>query len=211
MSVSPCFRFLRPCLQHKSRHLTAPKKAAYLQFYRVARQFSDAAAATDLGKSHPQQGSDSKTSTLNNGKKVLHVQGGTRREDVRQRIDELKGADALRYPRVKHDERALTCATFRERYSSLEHDESRVEERVTLRGMCISASIYEQFLTYLGRIYSFRIGGSKLAFIDIVQDGYKVQGLCNLAKLEALGVADREFREFLHIARRGDIICEFLV
>ncbi|KAI9853092.1 MAG: hypothetical protein M1838_001593 [Thelocarpon superellum] len=47
--------------------------------------------------------------------------------------------------------------------------------------------------------------GSKLVFIDLVQDGQRVQGLCNLNTLSGSGAALEDFQRFYHIARRGDI------
>ncbi|KAL3423456.1 Lysine-tRNA ligase, mitochondrial [Phlyctema vagabunda] len=62
------------------------------------------------------------------------------------------------------------------------------------------------------KVFSFeassnsRISGSKLVFLDIVQDGHRVQAVCSLSKLEATGVTPEIFRNFYHIFRRGDII-----
>ena len=66
-------------------------------------------------------------------------------------------------------------------------------------------------LKMVGRVYSSRIAGSKLAFLDVLQDGYKVQGICNLGRLKAHGVAADSFKEFCNLARRGDIICTHLL
>ena len=63
----------------------------------------------------------------------------------------------------------------------------------------------------IGRISSFRIASKKLLFLDIVQDGHKVQGVCDLSRLNAFsGVFAQKFRDFYHLIRRGDIIGEFL-
>lgn len=58
----------------------------------------------------------------------------------------------------------------------------------------------------VGRLYSSRIAGSKLVFLDVVQDGNRVQGMLNFGKLEASGVSKDEFKKFYHVARRGDIV-----
>jgi lysyl-tRNA synthetase class 2 len=48
-------------------------------------------------------------------------------------------------------------------------------------------------------------------FLDIIQDGHKVQGVCDFGKLNAFsGVFAKRFRDFYHLIRRGDIICELL-
>lgn len=61
-------------------------------------------------------------------------------------------------------------------------------------------------LIVLGRLYSSRIAGSKLVFLDVVQDGSRVQGLLNLGRLQAHNVQADQFKEFYHLARRGDIV-----
>jgi lysyl-tRNA synthetase class 2 len=59
-----------------------------------------------------------------------------------------------------------------------------------------------------GRVYSSRIAGSRLVFFDLVQDGHRVQVLCNSRKIDSLGAPSEEFKQFYHILRRGDIFCE---
>jgi lysyl-tRNA synthetase class 2 len=62
-------------------------------------------------------------------------------------------------------------------------------------------------LIVLGRLYSSRIAGTKLAFLDVVQDGNRVQGLVNLRRLQTEDdVQAEQFKEFYHLARRGDIV-----
>lgn len=58
----------------------------------------------------------------------------------------------------------------------------------------------------IGRLYSSRIAGSKLVFLDVVQDGNRVQGMLNFGKLEAAGISKEDFKKFYHVARRGDIV-----
>lgn len=43
-------------------------------------------------------------------------------------------------------------------------------------------------------------------FLDVVQDGSRVQGMLNFGMLEAEGVTSEKFKEFYHLARRGDIV-----
>ena len=62
-----------------------------------------------------------------------------------------------------------------------------------------------QLLTFSGRIKSFRIAGSRLVFLDLVQDGHRVQGICNLRKLSECGVSPEEFKRFYHLLKRGDV------
>jgi hypothetical protein len=46
--------------------------------------------------------------------------------------------------------------------------------------------------------------------MDVVQDGYRVQAICNLGRLEATGIQANDFRDFCQLARRGDIICKLV-
>ena len=57
----------------------------------------------------------------------------------------------------------------------------------------------------LGRVTSLRSSGAKLLFIDVIQGGQKVQGLCDLARLSQAGINESEFRRFTHQIKRGDI------
>ena len=60
----------------------------------------------------------------------------------------------------------------------------------------------------LGRIKSFRTAGSKLVFIDIVQDGCRLQAVGELSRLSAKGVTFEEFDGFCKALNRGDVISE---
>ncbi|KAH0564946.1 hypothetical protein GP486_001666 [Trichoglossum hirsutum] len=113
----------------------------------------------------------------------------SRRADVQQRIRELRDAGVDMYPSIVADPRLVTCKDFRQRYATLKPEESSADESVTLRG----------------RVYSSRIAGSRLVFFDLVQDGHHVQVLCNLRKIDPLGMSIEEFKQFYRILRRGDI------
>lgn len=54
-----------------------------------------------------------------------------------------------------------------------------------------------------------RTAGPKLVFLDVVQDGQRVQGLCNLRRMQSCGVGTEDLKR-LHTFNRGDIICEIL-
>lgn len=60
----------------------------------------------------------------------------------------------------------------------------------------------------LGRVSSLRLSGSKLLFIDLIQEGHRLQGLCNLARLSNAGISASQFTDFAHSIRRGDIYGE---
>lgn len=44
--------------------------------------------------------------------------------------------------------------------------------------------------------------------MDILQDGQRVQGLCNMKVLENSGISEKQLKEFYRIMRRGDNFCE---
>ena len=47
-----------------------------------------------------------------------------------------------------------------------------------------------------------------MIFFDIVQDGHKVQVMCNKRQLD--GVSPEEFKKYYRLLRRGDAFCMFL-
>ena len=63
-----------------------------------------------------------------------------------------------------------------------------------------------KLLTFLGRVSSFRTAGSKLFFIDLLQEGHRVQGVCNYRKLSEGGLALEVFRKCYRRLQRGDIL-----
>ncbi|KAI9719431.1 MAG: hypothetical protein M1812_003502 [Candelaria pacifica] len=113
---------------------------------------------------------------------------GHRSGDVQQRIDELRGAGVELYPRLRHDARSITCAQFSRKHMALEPGETREGDVTTVRG----------------RVISSRSHGTKLVFLDVLQNGQRVQGLCNLKLLERAGVSEAQFKKFYRIMRRGD-------
>ncbi|KAJ5911775.1 Lysine--tRNA ligase [Penicillium subrubescens] len=103
-----------------------------------------------------------------------------------ERVQEIRNACAEPYPRLAVDSRTLSCAEFRSRYAHLKDNESVEDDSVVVSG----------------RIRTYRLAGSKLIFFDIVQDGHKVQVMCNKRQLE--GVEGPEFKKLYRLLRRGD-------
>lgn len=62
-------------------------------------------------------------------------------------------------------------------------------------------------LSSVGRIRTYRLAGSKLIFFDIVQDGHKIQIMCNQRRLGE--VTPGEFKAFYRLLRRGDAFCMY--
>ncbi|KAJ5157075.1 Lysine--tRNA ligase [Penicillium canariense] len=103
-----------------------------------------------------------------------------------ERVQEIRTVCAEPYPRLAVDSRTLSCAEFRSRYAHLKDNESVDADSVVVSG----------------RIRTYRLAGSKLIFFDIVQDGHKVQVMCNKRQLE--GGEGPEFKKFYRLLRRGD-------
>ncbi|OJJ39665.1 hypothetical protein ASPWEDRAFT_37482 [Aspergillus wentii DTO 134E9] len=104
----------------------------------------------------------------------------------RDRLQEVKNACADPYPRLASDQRSVSCAEFRSRYSHLADNQTVEEDSVVVNG----------------RIRTYRLAGSKLIFFDIVQDGHKVQVMCNQRRLD--GVSPQDFKKLYRLLRRGD-------
>ncbi|TVY42447.1 Lysine--tRNA ligase [Lachnellula subtilissima] len=117
--------------------------------------------------------------------------GEALKRNTNDRITKLESANALKWPRVQNDVNALTLTEYNEKYKRLQAGAKLSDETVLIRG----------------RLMSFRIAGGKLIFLDIYQDGYMVQGICNQGDLDAFsGITKRAFKEFWHKLQRGDFI-----
>jgi lysyl-tRNA synthetase, class II len=178
MNPTTGLRFLRPCLHND---LSAARKAAYIRWFSTSRSLLNSAAAT-----HKTQN----VSTVGTPPTV----GAESRAQVQERIAELKDAGALEWPRIKSDKEAMRVGEYIEKYIPiLGRGELREHTYVKVRG----------------RVRSFRVAGKSLVFLDIAQDGKSVQIVLNRARLEGFGgISRKEFIEFYHLVRRGDIICE---
>ncbi|KAJ5636746.1 uncharacterized protein N7484_010059 [Penicillium longicatenatum] len=106
-------------------------------------------------------------------------------KSFQERVQGIKSAHADPYPRLAVDARTMSCKEFRSRYDGLANDDS-VEDTVVISG----------------RIRTYRLAGSKLSFFDIVQDGHKVQVMCNKGQLQ--GIESSQFKTFNRLLRRGD-------
>lgn len=209
MSGNQGLRFLRPYL---CKDLKPASRSAYVRFYATTVQSRAAhrqcvqnqilkefhAVYRSLHTEAARHGRKSKATDLKeadidhtNAVNEAQILGAA----LEHRVQELKAAHALVYPRIKSDKRAISCAEYKQRFANLGFGETHEGGSVVIRG----------------RLHSVRISGSKLVFLDVVQDGHRVQAVCNFSKLEAKGVTLETFRKFYHIFRRGDIICEFCI
>ncbi|KAB8073657.1 hypothetical protein BDV29DRAFT_175155 [Aspergillus leporis] len=104
----------------------------------------------------------------------------------KERLQEVQNACPNPYPRLAKDGRSVSCSEFRSRYSHLENNETVEGDSVVV----------------CGRIRTYRLAGSKLIFFDIIQDGHKVQVMCNLRQLP--GITPEAFKKLYRLLRRGD-------
>jgi len=177
MSSTAGLRFLRPRTQND---LSTARKAAYLRFFSTSQSL--------LGKKE-------KKSYKKGIELPAPTSGLEVRAKVQERINELKAANALNWPRIKSSKDAMTIGEYLDNY-----------------GMMLPTDNLEKSKEYVvvrGRARSLRIAGKALVFVDIAQDGKSVQIMLNRSNLGSLGVATRsKFEEFYHVIRRGDIICK---
>ncbi|KAI9043076.1 putative lysyl-tRNA synthetase [Aspergillus affinis] len=103
------------------------------------------------------------------------------------RLQEVREACPEPYPRLAADQRSMSCSDFTTRYGHLANNETVEDDSVIVNG----------------RIRTYRLAGNKLIFFDIVQNGHKVQIMCNFRELDEIPTP-AEFKKFYRLLRRGD-------
>lgn len=158
INVISYFRFLRPHVQ-KQRELSPSLRIAYLHFYSASKSLCNlathkTASATKVQEVHTEEADkfDNKSVRLEHTASTTSRQPPGHpsrrrkgREDVEQRVNELRTSNALEYPRIRPDRRALTCSEFRSRYSVLKPEQSKLDDVVTLRGALVVTSRQLQY------------------------------------------------------------------
>ena len=93
-----------------------------------------------------------------------------------------------------------------ERYqSAIRSDLDDCEDTVRLHGKQLSKTSVSPFLNVsIGRVTAKRSAGSRLFFLDIVEQGQQVQALCNFQQL--VGISQDEFKAASQEIQRGDIV-----
>lgn len=116
------------------------------------------------------------------------------------------------YPRIKKQDAVLDYSTFKERYKNLARGESKPDDEVVVRGMSASGSLNVFGSCCQGRIWSFRIAGSKLGFLDLFQNNrstklnsHRLQCMLDYTHIAHSGMKAPHFKDFLNQLRRGDI------
>lgn len=125
------------------------------------------------------------------------------------RLQEVQEACPEPYPRLAADQRSLSCSEFTTRYSHLANNETVEDDSVVVNGRfwpdLAPTSLCSFVLRLVGRVRTSRLAGSKLIFFDIVQNGLKVQAMCNLRLLD--GITPAGFKKLYRLLRRGDAFC----
>jgi lysyl-tRNA synthetase, class II len=106
------------------------------------------------------------------------------------RHQELVQANALQYPRIRHDRTPMRIPAFREKYQHMEKG-IVADEEVIIRG----------------RAEFVRVAGSKLVFVVIRSEFEQVQAMLTFRLLEPTGATIESFKSFSKLVARGDIIC----
>ena len=125
-----------------------------------------------------------------------------------QRLKELEASIGVLHPRVDQYPDQISCHAFFKRYDgqALE-EESKSKDCVVLHGKCLNVLFRRRHgLKLLGRVAGFRVAGSRLVFVDIVERGQCVQGICNFRTLSEGSTTAGQFRHFFRMLQRGDII-----
>ncbi|PWY95598.1 lysyl-tRNA synthetase [Aspergillus sclerotioniger CBS 115572] len=111
---------------------------------------------------------------------------GYPRRVFKRRVQRIEKAVTEPYPRLASNEKTLTTGEFRSRYHRLANNETLEKEKVILNG----------------RVRTLRLIGSNLIFFDLIQNGDKVQVMCNRRLFE--DVPPATFKQFYRLLRRGD-------
>jgi hypothetical protein len=195
MSSITGLQCLRPYL---FRDLPVARRLVYARFYNTTRRL-----AAQVG-SAGEEGAGVRDISPGNGAAAAKVKG---RSAVEQRIEELKAANALVYPRIQRNSSAIGFQEYTKRYGNLKAG-VKLDEVVTIQGILVETLLpwRRQTDCCVGRVLSVRLSGKKLVFLDIVQDGQVLQAICSLGNFTSPDIAP--FRTFSHLVRRGDIVCK---
>ena len=140
MNKNTGLKFLRPYLC-KDIHIT--KKSVYVRFYHNTKCMAGKAAEapSSMAEESKLAAGPNLPPTLlpsiaqSDSKTVIRGSGEKQRISVNERIEVLKRAKALSYPRIERDNDALTLKEFSELYNSLEANNNLHSDSKTVRGI----------------------------------------------------------------------------
>jgi hypothetical protein len=136
MSTSAGLQCLRP---HLFKDIPVARKLVYTRFYYTTRRLAAQAGPSENNTGHVRNSSsDQFPAASPQGKQSPgheNIAAGIRGLSlVEQRVEELKAANALVYPRIQRTSRALSCVEYTRRYANLKAGE-QLNETVTIRGI----------------------------------------------------------------------------
>ncbi|TPX09510.1 uncharacterized protein E0L32_009253 [Thyridium curvatum] len=154
-------------------------------------------AATIVGQIIAKAASEQDFSQSANGaapvdlKAQVVKEGVGERSVVRKRVDELKEAGLFRYVRLRHPMRPHSIRMIYRQYSELTPDSPKTE-----------------YVLVYGRLLAVRTSGSKLAFLDIVQNFKTLQITVNVGKVQCHHPDQDKgtLKKLLKVLKRGDVI-----
>ncbi|EXJ73315.1 uncharacterized protein A1O5_03075 [Cladophialophora psammophila CBS 110553] len=115
-------------------------------------------------------------------------------KEVQERMQELQCSTIPLYPRFQHTPQARSFLSLEEQVNHNADKNDLTTQRVLTK------------LPVSGRISSIRLSGSKLAFVDIIEDQMKLQVMLSHSAFADSGVTIADFKHFCRLLRRGDYI-----
>ena len=136
MSTSAGLQCLRP---HLFKDIPVTRRLVYTRFYYTTRRLAAQAVSSVNNTGHVCNSfSEQLPAASPQGKQLPghdSIAAGIRGLSLtEQRIEELKAANALVYPRIQRTSRALSCVEFKKRYANLKAGE-QLDETLTIRGI----------------------------------------------------------------------------
>jgi len=134
---------LRPYL---FRDLPITRKLVYARFYNTTAHLAVQAAygakeVEDVSSVCPEKSSPASPQEKQSPGNSAHGPGGKGCKAVAERIEELKAANALVYPRIQRSSSALNFKEYAKRYGKLKAGEL-LDEVVTIRGIFLNNLLY---------------------------------------------------------------------
>ncbi|KIV96874.1 lysine-tRNA ligase [Exophiala mesophila] len=115
-------------------------------------------------------------------------------KEVQERAEELHASGKNLYPRYAHTSKSRSVKSLALEVDTVPTSDGPPPVKE------------EDLIQVFGRITSIRTSGSKLVFIDLVEDQVKLQVILSYSAFESQGISKDEFKKTTHLARRGDWI-----
>lgn len=131
-------------------------------------------------------------------------------KEVEERMQELAPTNIALYPRYVRNSQASSIRHLVDSFVNGRAEDKPLIDSQEVEGERVTSTKQDCALTTTvsGRITSIRLSGSKLVFLDIVEDQVKLQVSISYATLEPFGISLDEFKRQCRLVRRGDYICK---